>query len=148
LIEPIRHGRFEADIEIRSGAMLPLDARLPSGARIDLTLRGAVDEHDLRAAPKLAPGMSAEAIAEAASSAEIWLVPLDRWPVRVPFRFTAPGETGTSWLHHRFALGKRQTSEVLPAGAYVLEARMPGGRVASASVLLEDGATAVVEVEL
>lgn len=148
LLEPVRHGRFSADFQIQGGASLPLEAHLPNGARIDLDLRGVALELDRLAAPKLAPGMSAEAIAEAASSAEIWLVPSDRWPIRVPFRFTAPGETQTSWLCYRFALGQRQSSEILPAGEYVLEARMPGGRVVATRVTLEDGETAAVELEL
>ena len=45
------------------------------------------------------------------------------------------------------ALGTTATSQVIPAGEFTLEARLPGGRVLRKPVVLLDGATTDVAID-
>lgn len=148
-MSPSRSGRFEIDVFIAADRTTPIDACLPAGARIDLTLRGAAGPEDVQALGRAWPGMDEEAVELFSKNAEIRLLAADRWPCPVSFRYEITGSSAAgTHLRSELPLGARQISEIVPAGRYVLEARLPGGRVAATPVTLKDGETAVVTLEL
>jgi hypothetical protein len=66
-------------------------------------------------------------------------------PIDVQFteQWTRSSGAGTH-LTKYLALDKQDVSQVLPAGRFTLEARLPGGRVARTPVVLVDGQTTEV----
>jgi len=75
--------------------------------------------------------------------AEIRLAGGSQWPRPVGFRGRAHfAGSLVSFLD----LGTDDASEILPAGRFTLLARLPGGRVAAAPVVLVDGVTTDVEL--
>lgn len=140
--EPSR-GRFETVVEIAQDLPTTVDATVPIGARLDLRLTGEVREKDRDWIRKWI--QRPNDVECWASRAEIVLVPENGWPRSVYFAAESPGFRGSrSSLATSVTLGAEQTSHALPAGRYRLEARMPGGRVASAPLELLDGETVSV----
>jgi hypothetical protein len=149
LFAPSRHGRFEADVPVAAGRTLPLEARMPAGARIDLTLRESVQAGGGEALRRARLGIEAALCDEHAVQAEIRLLADGRRPHPVAFRHEISGiGSQGACLRHELPVGSRQVSEIVPAGRFVLEARLPDGRVATAPVVLVDGETAVVELDV
>jgi hypothetical protein len=137
---PPNRGRFETVVEIAHDSPTSVDATVPMGARLDLRLTGEVREQDrdwIRKWIQVPTDVECWA-----SRAEIVLVPETGWPCSVYFAADAARCFGPrTSLTTSLTLGTEQTSHALPAGRYRLEARMPGGRVASAPLVLVDNET-------
>ena len=143
------HGRFEVELSITPGGITAIAAHLPAGARIDLKLEGEAKQADTQAVVDRWGNQTPETLDYWARRAQIRLVSADRWPRPVEFQFEMTGSTAAgTHLGPHLPIGTQQTSELVPAGRYTLEARMPGGRVASVPVTLVDGETLSVTLEL
>lgn len=145
------HGRFETIVEVRQDETTTLLAPLPAGARLRAKIAGAgspADEVAVRAQhpPTTVFGGPIEFWSERATMS---LVADGRWPVSVFFRWEMTSSSGAgTHLGDWLLLGKGGTSELLPAGRYRFEARLPGGRSASADIVLVDGQTTDVELAI
>ena len=144
---PRSSGRSESLVRVAADRSTDVEVRLPEGARIHLGLRGEVLASDREA---IGTGTFFFGNVESwASHASFSLLPEDGWPQPVEFTMVIEGRgtiAGTR-LVSMLPLGSDSTSELLPAGRFRLEARMPGGRVASKDVVLVDGATTDVTLE-
>jgi hypothetical protein len=135
-----KHGRFEANVRVENGRETNVRAVLPVGARLHLKLEGVEQPEDLEA---LQAGHKGRTGLEYFSIlAAITLVADDHWPEPVEFQYEI-ATTSAAGTHLRAALpiGTEGTSEPVSAGRFRLEARMPGGRMASCDVVLVDGQT-------
>jgi hypothetical protein len=119
---------FEAEVELRAGETTDLLARLPLGARIELELVGEYLAADDAA---FEPTLRDTLFGEVPPAAEVFLVRPGRWP--------RPLVWEERFASTRFPLGEKRLSTPTLTGDLVLEARLPGGRVASTVVSLEDG---------
>lgn len=143
------HGRFEAELSIAAGGVTAMEAHLPAGARIDLELEGKTEASDTQAVVERWSDYLQGDLDYWGGRAQIRLLSEKRWPRPVSFKIESSGSGDVlSHLSPNLPIGTRQTSELLPAGRYTLEARMPGGRVASVPVTLVDGETLGVTLEL
>jgi hypothetical protein len=147
LITPRAHGRFETLLHIDRDRETEVRAELPPGARVHLHLQGEILDQDREAIRKRYEGMTLGGpIDDWAGQPSIVLVSENRWPE--PIEFTCQIWMGSSaagtHLTSKLALGTDAVSQMLPAGQYTLEARMPGGRVAAQDVVLVEGQTSEV----
>lgn len=150
LMESAMLGSFESIVTIRQDETTTLVALLPAGARIRAKITGAALDEDTAAVRARCPSCALDFDAgfwiEQAATA---LHADGRWPiaVRFPWELETTSGAGThldAWLR----VGRQGTSELLPAGRYRFEARMPGGRTASKVVDLVDGTTTDVELAI
>lgn len=149
MLRPSNHGRFATSLHITAGQVTQVEAYLPTGARIDLTLGGETEDADRDAVlASWGEGVTGD-LEFFATRARVRLLAEGHWPRRVEFRWedTQTSAAGTH-LTPNLEIGTQQVSELLPAGRYTLEAHMPGGRVASVPVTLVDGETLSVTLEL
>lgn len=140
LLSARKLGRYETLVDVRPDATQEVTARMSEGARLRLALEGQARDEDRAAWSGLV--VDDEVVASWAEQAEVVLLPEGGWPVPVQFRWEVTGSTaeGTR-LVSSLSVGSEDTSEVLPAGRYRLQARLPGGRVATTEVVLRDGET-------
>ncbi len=115
------------------GRTVDLVATLPAGARLRVLLVGEPNEEDRAAAPEYY--RDEETLDTWSRAATLYLTRDDAWPEPVWFTYKDTG-TWPARTHRRaeLAVGSEGTSQVLSAGRYRLEARMPGGRVTSVPV--------------
>lgn len=145
LWSPSAYGRSKAEVEVVSGRTTQARVRVDTGARLHLKLRGDVLEEDRRAFTPRQDVAYIESISALAAKAAISLTTDGHWPHAVPFTYVMTGNSSSGthvgpWL----AIGSEQVSQLLPVGRFRLEAHMPGGRTASADVVLVDGDTTTV----
>lgn len=142
-----RHGRFESRAIVRSNETVVIDARPGVGARLDLRLQGEPDDLDREGYRR--HETTNRANEDRAFRAELRLVEAMRAPRIVHFTTDPSGPTPIA-LHDttRLPLGGRAISELLPAGAFTLEAALPSGRVARTRVELIDGETTTVTLRM
>lgn len=136
-------GRFEAEVRVVREQSVRLSGTLPAGARIAVRVSGAASEADRAAIRDFYRGFSVGwPNWEERFPARVQLVlrAENRWPIPVEFVEKEFGPRLTRFL----ALGAEDVSQILPAGRFTLEARLPGGRVARAPVELVDGRTTEV----
>jgi len=140
LVGTRRLDRWTSLARIEEGTLLAVAVTLAEGARLKLTLVGEPDESDLAACD---PGWDQERRAEAARLATVHLV-RDGVPCE-SVQFPHKSQWGSGqWS--RLSLGSTETSQVVSTGNYLLEARLPGGRVASAPVTLAAGQIVLAEL--
>lgn len=144
------NGRFETLVDVSRDSTTRIDATLPAGARIRLSIAGEVLDEDREAVYAAHPGSTFGGPIEFwAGRAATTLVTADRWPIPVPFPYELTGSSAAgTHLGDWLALGSEGTSELLPAGRYRIEARLPGGRSTSAEVTLVDGQTTTVTLAI
>lgn len=148
LMFPRGLGRHESLVHVSSGQESVVSAELPRGAKLHLTLAGEVLEEDREAIRRRSAGMHYE-LEYWANRAELTLVPPEGWPQPAMFTMELTGSSAAgTHLTSELALGSDSTSQILSAGRFRLEARMPGGRVASKEIVLIDGATTDVTLDL
>jgi hypothetical protein len=141
-------GRFETLVRVVAGQTSSVTAQLPQGAKMHLVLSGNVREDD-REAQRGQSFYGEDGIEYWASRATLTLVPPSGWPELPEFTFVIKGSSAAgTHLTSQLPLGSDEVSQVLPAGRFRLEARMPGGRVASKEIVLVDGATTDVALEI
>jgi hypothetical protein len=140
LWSPRSCGRFATTVRVESERTTELLAEVPAGARLHLVLRGETREEDRRAIRKRKPYVEPGSVDAWASEASIVLVFETSWPVPVEFtrHLGTTSAAGTELISY-MQVGDEGTSEILPAGRCRLEARLPGGRVASQAIELLDG---------
>ncbi len=137
-------GRFEGYVRVSRDQTARLTGTLPAGARLAVRVSGAASEADRAAIRDFYRGFSVGwPNWEERFPARVQLVlrAEGRWPVQVEF---LEKEFHDSRLTPFLALGADGVSQILPAGRFTLEARLPGGRVARAPVELVDGQTTEV----
>jgi hypothetical protein len=141
-----RGGRVEAVVDVVRDETTIVCARLPEGARIRLRVVGLGPEGSLPPVAALVPGDLATVWIDLSSAdrarldrLEAFLLDDERAPVRAAFFDADPSEPTT-----RAPDPGARTSGLLPAGRFVLLARLADGRSARAPVELVDGATTAV----
>lgn len=136
LMEPGVHGRFETTVTVHSEETTFVDADLPAGAMLELTVDGplpAGEEPTGRWGRLLRHG------------AVVRLCQPGRWPEQVAF--VGPVRRRRNELQDRIALGTTLPSERLPAGRWTLVGELPDGRVARSEIVLVDGETTRARLE-
>lgn len=134
LMEPGVHGRFETTVAVRSAEVTFVDADLPAGAVLELTVDG----------PPPA-GEAAWREGRLRRSVIVRLCQPGRWPQQVAF--VGPERLRRKELQDRIALGTTLPSERLPAGRWTLVGELPDGRVRRTEVVLVDGETTTARLE-
>lgn len=141
------HGRFETIARVLEGRETMVEAVLPEGARVHVRLAGTVDEEDRKAIRARVSDLDEESLEEWARMARLALLADGRWPEPIWFRWELTGTSAAgTHLTSELALGSDRTSELLPAGRFTIEARLPGGRAVTRPVLLVDGVTTEVDL--
>lgn len=143
-------GRFETLARVVAGSTTRVSAVPGEGARLRVQLEGRANDADRAAIAKHYAGMTCgvdDWNEVFAARATLVLLAPDRRPIEVQFieewlETSAAGKHLTSFL----ALGATDVSQIVPAGRFTLEARLPGGRVARTPVVLVDGGTTDVEL--
>ena len=126
LIRPRTLGRCDAVVRVTVDGEATLREAISVGARVRLQVEGAMRAEDLAGTLRSFGVLTTSSFEYWAERASIMLRADERWPQAVMFR--SPGEYG-EYLYSHVKLGTTQTSEVLPAGHFRLEARLRGGRV-------------------
>lgn len=150
LMQERQLGRFEADARVVADATVRVAGTLSRGARVRVKLAGTANDAD-RAAIAAQFAGSTVGIDDwnevLAARAGLLLCAEGRRPIVVEFteEITGSSAAGTQLSNH-LALGATDVSQIVPAGRFTLEARLPGGRVVSAPVVLVDGETTEVEL--
>ncbi len=136
------HGRFATTIHVVAGRDTMVQATLPKGARVHVRLTGKEREEDREATGASMPDWRFRLFDEndGPERASLALFTDGGWPEPIRFRI------GGKFLTSELALGSEQTSEILPAGRFRVEARLPDGRVVSRTVVLVDGETTAVDL--
>lgn len=150
LDDPRQFGRFEAGARVVAGSTVRVAGTLPRGARVRVKLVGAANDADRAAIAAQFVGVSVgienwnEVLA---ARAGLLLCTEGRRPIEVEFTevWGSTSAAGTHLSNH-LALGATDVSQLVPAGRFTLEARLPGGRVVSKPVVLVDGETTEVEL--
>lgn len=128
-------GPFETEVDMVAGRERTVLVAPPAGARLAVSIAGAPDASDWRAlemegAPDRgwdpATRVTLRLLAPRHAAVPVWFL----WK-----RLEPPG------LEDALALGESATSWIVPAGRWMLEGRLPGGRVARTEVVLVDGET-------
>jgi len=147
LMSERKHGRFVTTVRVLESRETTVNATLSQGARLRVRLAGSVGEQDREALREQHPDWDADVIEYRIGRAAFALLAEGRWPEPILFRWevTQSSAAGTH-LTSELALGSEQTSELLPAGRFRVEARLPGGRVVSRSVVLVEGETTAIDL--
>ena len=147
LLRPRTLGRVEAEVEVVSDTTAEVGLDLGPGGSLAVSLTGEARDEDVRAVRERFPGVSAEWLETLSRSASLSLLRGNRRPEAVLRQARDRGSYGPH-LCEDWPLGETHGSEILPAGNYVLLARMPGGREARASVAITAGETTDVRLDL
>jgi hypothetical protein len=148
LQSPRPSGRYQVLVRVEPGRESTVSAYLPKGAKVHLILAGEVQEEDREAIRLQFAGMNYE-LEYWANCANLTLLPPEGWPQPATFTMVMTGSSAAgTHLTSALPLGSDSISQILPAGRFRLEARMPGGRVASKDVVLVDGETTEVALDL
>ncbi|MCE9593816.1 MAG: hypothetical protein K8S98_06460 [Planctomycetes bacterium] len=141
---PRAHGRFETSVRIVAGGESKVDGVLPVGARLRVTLHGHTTDADRSAVNER---YSADMREELAQQVTVALIAEGRWPESVMFTWELEGSSAAgTHLRSSLALETTQLSEVVSAGRFRVEARLPGGRKIDAPIVLVDGKTTEAEL--
>lgn len=142
-------GGSVTSVVVREGETTDVEPVIGQGAQLSIALTGRPDQADRDALTKNHPTMQVGDLEAWASLVRISLLAPNRWPAPVDFRYEMT-ETSAAGPHLRSELpfGAEQTSELLTSGTYTLEARTRGGRVARVPVVLVDGQTTSVRLEI
>jgi hypothetical protein len=145
LESPRSCGRVATTVRVESERTTEVLAEVPAGARLHLVLRGETREEDRRAIRARKPYLDSGSVDAWAKEASIVLVFEGSWPIPVEFarHLGRTSSAGTELISH-MQVGAEGTSQTLPAGGCRLEARLPGGRIASQAIELLDGRLAEV----
>jgi len=136
------HGAFETTVAIEAERETRVVARLGAGARLRVRLIGTASDRDRLA---LAEDVLAPSRGELESARARLVLSADgRWPAPVVFG----NDDSPERVRPDLELGIAGLSEPQPAGRFTLTARLPGGRVVAAPVVLVDGVTTDVELVL
>ncbi|MFN0009252.1 MAG: carboxypeptidase-like regulatory domain-containing protein [Planctomycetota bacterium] len=145
---PAPWGRREVIVHVAAEKESVISAELPRGAKLHLVLKGTVVDADRDAIRRQFAGMNYE-LEYWANRAHLMLFPPQGWPQPAVFTMELTGSSAAgTHLTSELPLGSDSTSQLLPAGCFRLEARMPAGRVASKDIVLVDGATTDVSLDL
>jgi hypothetical protein len=146
LMAPRAHGRFDTPVRIERDRETDVRADLAPGARVHLHLLGEVLDQDREAIRERYEGWHLPGGTDNwAERPSIVLVSGDRWPEPVEFTVEMRGSSAAgTHLTSKLALGTDAVSQMLPTGRYSIQARMPGGRVASQDLDLVEGQTSEV----
>ncbi|MBK7877892.1 MAG: hypothetical protein IPJ77_19605 [Planctomycetes bacterium] len=135
-------GRVEELVTVEPGRATRVEARVPGGARLKLTVHAAIGERE-RAAFLARFGDQGEWNLDFFTHrATLELCRPGRAPLPADFRYEL-GTTSAAGTHVRPALtvGTTQVSELLPAGRFTLVARLTSGRSVEREIELVEGAT-------
>lgn len=142
LVRSRNFGRWESLVQVQAGSRQSMRAVVPAGARLRLQLEGAVQAADCDATRRDFAPATTSSFEYWAERATISLRAPGRWPEPVLFKSRIEhSDNAGDYLQPLAPLGSTQTSEVLPAGRFLLEARLRGGRLASREIVLVDGET-------
>jgi hypothetical protein len=142
VMSPRKTGAFRSLFSILADTETRVDAHLSAPALLELSLVGEVLESDKQAIGQDNQWMKGREN-EYAPLAEITLRRPGSYPIPVVFTRFAMGGTSAAGTHQfsSLAIGTTEKSEALPAGIFLLEARMPGKRLASKQIELVPGET-------
>lgn len=146
LLEPAAHGAWEQVVTLAGGERRRLTVVLDRGATLDLALRGSIERADLLAFLARQPWYESEHTSHWTDDVETWLLAPGRVPERVEvteeWLWSSAAGTHLAWP----SLGAEGRTQVLPAGEYVLDARLLGGRRQRVPVVLREGESTPVEL--
>jgi hypothetical protein len=146
---PRSGGRYVETLRVPRGATVEVQARIPEGARVRLSVRGEVRPEDVAAFAQRHPRADKEYATFWTGRASVVLIADSGWPESVQFTYEEAGTSAPgTHLTGTIPLGVPSVSQVLPAGRFRLEVRMPGGRIASQEVVLAAGQVTDVALDL
>lgn len=135
-------GRVEELVTVEPARETRVEARVPGGARVELTVHASIGERERDAFLARSGDQGAWNLDVFSHRATLELRRADRAPLPVEFRWDLEG-TSAAGTHLASALPVEttQVSELLPAGTFTLVARLTSGRSVERAIELVEGAT-------